>query len=185
MDRGIELSLNFIVILIISLVMFGFGVTFVYNLAAGTESIKSMTLEQLDDSIVDLRCRYNEKVCLDRDRIELRQGELRVLTLRVLNIDSADAEFRITVRKGIFVSPDNQRFAPGEPGWENTILVLPEERFERIVANDAKTVGVGFERPKGGVQRGTYVFDIVIEKKDTTGLFVEYDPVHKFYVNAK
>ncbi|MDO8480581.1 MAG: hypothetical protein Q7S65_02060 [Nanoarchaeota archaeon] len=164
--------------------MFGFGIAFVYNIAKSTEDIKAMTLDDLDNQIVDLRCGYTEKACLDRDRLELRTGDLKVLTLRLLNVGSSAGQFRVKVRKGIYVDPENNKVSPLDAGYSNLIDVLPEERTETINANDAASLGIGFQRPNGGVAKGTYVFDVVIEQKNAAGSFVEYEPVHKVYVSA-
>ena len=164
--------------------MLGFGITFVYNIAQASEDIKSMSLSDLDNRMVELRCGYTEKVCVDRDRLDIRADELKVVTMRLLNIGTSETDFRITVRPGIYVDPTNVKTDPSDPAYQNNFEVLPLERIEKIAPNDAKSFAIGFQRPKGGVDKGTYVFDVIIEHRGASGSFVEYEPVHKMYVSA-
>ena len=62
--RGIELSLNFLVVLIISIVIFGFGVKFIYNLSSQATDLQQLTIGDLDERIGNLACEGSDRVCV-------------------------------------------------------------------------------------------------------------------------
>ena len=62
---AVELSLNFLVVLIISIVLFGFGVIFIRNLFSQATDLRDLTLEELDDRIADLICEGTDRVCIE------------------------------------------------------------------------------------------------------------------------
>jgi hypothetical protein len=46
--RAIELSLNFIVILIISIIIFGFGIRFISKLSSQATELQELTISELE-----------------------------------------------------------------------------------------------------------------------------------------
>ena len=161
---SIELSINFTVILLISIVVFALGISFIYSVMRDANKIADTNKQQIDRRISELMCDNTEKVCLDKSNMIIGAGEdFNVITARVLNIDEGE-QFWIVVRKGLYVSKDLKvRIEHGEPGYDNKIIVIPASRNERIVENKALSFGIGFEAPKD-TKRGTYVFDLHIVK---------------------
>ena len=84
--KGIELSVNFLVTIIIALVIFGFGVKFVYNLASGASEMESLTTDDLDERIGDLLCESADKVCIGVNRKVIPRGEFDVFGIKVINV---------------------------------------------------------------------------------------------------
>ena len=81
---ALQLSMNFIVTIIIAIVIFGFGVRFVYNILSGSETLKDLTLEQIDNQISELMCSSTEMICLEKDRIEVRPGKVAIIGVKIL-----------------------------------------------------------------------------------------------------
>ncbi len=69
--KAIQLSINFIVMLIIAIVIFAFGINFIYNLLSSAEEMKDITLEDIDNRISNLMCGANKIICLDKDIINI------------------------------------------------------------------------------------------------------------------
>ncbi len=174
--KAVELSLNFLVTLIIAIVIFGFGVAFVYNIAAGAGGIKDLTTEDIDNQIAELKCARAERICLDRDNINLKPNKLEVIGLKILNIDETSEQFDITTALTKYVNKDNQQ----EPIPSGTpIDILPAQRTEFIEINTANTFGIGFELGDSA-PAGTYVIDIDVQAGGG-----DYDKTHKIYLSVE
>ena len=75
--KGIELSLNFIVILIISIILFGFGVRFISRLTSEATNLQELTINELDEKIGNLVCEGSERICIGIDRKTIKRTKLR------------------------------------------------------------------------------------------------------------
>ena len=62
--KAIELSLNFIVILIISIIIFGFGIRFISQLSSQATELQEITTAELDERIGNLICEGSDRVCV-------------------------------------------------------------------------------------------------------------------------
>jgi len=178
---SVELSINFLVIIILSMALLGFGLSYLYQILRGTEKLSGMTLEDIDKQIADLKCDNTLRICLEKSIVELEPKDFQIVTIRVLNIDQGDI-FRIHVIPGIYVAPDNSVFYPNNPGYFNPISVLPNLTDATIKTNEAETFGIGFGYDKA--PKGTYVFNIYINK--VRGAIEEpYDVTQKLYINIR
>ena len=63
--------------------------------------------------------------------------------------------------------------------YENNIYVLPAQRIEDFKSNEAKDMAIGFEIPKEGVKKGTYVFNVKAYKYPSPD---QYDKTHKLQI---
>ena len=175
---AIALSMNFMVTIIIALVVFSFGVGFVYTIVNNANTLKEMTTEDIDSKISDLLCKNTQKVCVEKEILELKPGELEIVGIRILNIETGGPEltFKIKMEPGIFVDNDNND-QPTHP--TPGIFVMPNTRSETIKQNDMLSMGFGFEIEKKAV-RGTYVFNLNVEYPDGT----LYDKTRKIRIKV-
>lgn len=174
----INLSMNFIVVLIISLVIFSFGVSFVYTIINNANSLKDMTIEDIDSKITDLMCKSTQKVCIERELVVLPPGEVEIIGVRILNIDDTgpEREFKIEMSPGIFQYPNGTSM-----GYHPTpIYVNPGSRLEKIKQNEMKEMGFGFEINKEAL-KGTYVFNLNITNYPLSD---KYDKLHKMRIKV-
>jgi hypothetical protein len=176
---AIELSINFIVVLIISLAIFTFGVAFVYNIFRNASELKQITLEDIDRQIAELNCDSSEKVCLDKDTLNLQRGKFGVITVKVINIltKMPKLNFEIKIDPKMHINPDETTSTTFPV---DKIMVKPPKRSMIINSNDGGSVAFGFEVQKDAPS-GTYVFDL----KVTTPQNQLYDNIHKIYVKVK
>jgi|TARA_B100001971_G_C18099308_1_gene487914 hypothetical protein len=153
--KGIELSVNFLVIIIIAIVVFFFGARFIYNLASEATELGKLTLDELDTRIGDLICEGSEKVCLGINRKVIERGKLDIFELKMMNIlKKQDFD--------IFVSKSGGFTGTGNPIAANNLLIFPESRnIPNLERNSEKNLGIGIEVPKDAVS-GTYIFDVSI-----------------------
>jgi len=164
--KGIELSINFMVILIISISVFYFGVTFIYKLAGSTLEITQFTEDEIDDRIGALICEGSERICIGKDKKEVKRGGLGFFGVKIINVeDSQPFDITVTGKDGIGVS--------GNTISPNNLIIRPATRSINLKRNEARTLGIGIEVPKKGTISGTYIFDIEISP---------YNSLHKIYV---
>jgi len=187
--KGIELSMNFLVIIILSLVVFGFGVKFIYDIGAQATKLESMTAQQLDERIESLLCE-SEKVCLGVDTKTMKRGDVAIFGMKIINIlDERPFYINITPSPGNVIPTDDIR---------NTIFYKPDDwRLINLNRNEERNIGIGVEVQKDAVS-GTYIFDVVVCYDDTftnndptgrcqdtsTGLNFDVYSFKKFYVEV-
>lgn len=174
--KGLELSINFIVIIIVSIIVFFFGVQFIYQLGSEATKLQSMTVEELDRKIGNLACEGSERVCLGFDKKEIKRGKLGVFSLRIINIlDSQNFDIIVSrpspsgyTKKGTAIAPAEDKL-----NW------MPRSRTVYISKNEEKNMAIGVEVPKDA-KSGKYIFDVDvrIESGET------YNSLHKIYVEV-
>ena len=150
--------MNFLVIIIISLVVFGFGLKFIYDLGARATELERMSSQQLDERIGSLLCE-SEKVCLGVDRKTVKRGDIAVFGLKIINVlDSQPFSVIVDLSAG-FDKDDN----PIDPVnildylfyRPNTLQIINLNR------NEERNKGIGVEVQKIAVS-GTYIFDVAV-----------------------
>lgn len=170
--KGLELSINFIVIIVISLIVFFFGARFIYQLGSEATKLQSMTVDELDRKIGNLVCEGSEKVCLGFDKKIIQEGKLGVFGLRIINIlDSQD--FDIIISRPPPPNPWGYT-KKGEDIATDSLVVKPASRSVYIKKNEEKDLAIGIEVPKDA-RSGTYIFDVKI---------IPYNTLHKIYVDV-
>jgi len=176
MKKGIELSLNFLVTIIIALVIFGFGVRFIYNLASEATELESMTTDELDKKIGQLLCDSTDRVCIGIDKKTIQKGKFDVFGIKVININpGSDFEVQITPTGHV---KDNGPIVQVEPG---SIKLNYRQAFF-IDRNEEESLGVGVGVFKDA-ESGTYILDVNVEQVTSTGA-VPYAGLHKLYVEV-
>ncbi|MBN4049178.1 hypothetical protein JYT91_01025 [archaeon AH-315-M20] len=174
MKKGIELSLNFIVTIIIALTIFVFGVRFIYNFASEATELEDLTTAELDNRIGELLCESTDRVCIGIDKKTIPRGKFGVFGVKIINIQQTQI-FEIIVGR-----PD-----PGGYTQDNTLITgdgldwKPKEPRElTIERNEEKEVGFGISVPRDA-KPGIYIFDIKVQSSDAS-----YDTLHKIYVEV-
>ena|SRR3989344_6762146 len=172
--KGIELSLNFIVILIISIILFGFGVRFISRLTSEATNLQELTINELDEKIGNLVCEGSERICIGIDRKTIKRTKFDVFGIKIINILDSQ-EFTIAVSR-----PEPSGYTKtNEPIQTDQIAYNPKQRSVFIEKNNEKTAGIGIEVPANAVS-GTYIFNVEIKQQDGT----LYSPVQKLYVEV-
>ncbi len=151
--KAFELSINFIVLLILSIVIFGFGIKFVYELINRANNINDETWEQINSQLEDILCDSSERICIGTTTREIRPNKLGVFTIGILNTDdtTSSSDFHIGVMESV-IDPTSQI---GEC-WmlQNDVSIR---------SNEQKKVGIGVIVP-GGTPKGTYVLNVYVCK---------------------
>ena len=172
--KAIELSLNFIVILIISIVIFGFGVMFIKKLSSQATDIQEITTGELDDRIGNLVCEGSDRVCLGIDRKTIRRTKFDVFGLKMINIlESQSFDVIISRPTPSGYTKTKQEIPSDDMIWN------PKARSVFIEKNEEKNLGIGVQVP-ADVVSGTYIFDVKIQTADGK----PYSATQKLYVDV-
>ena len=167
--KGIELSLTFMVTIIIALVVFALGIRFVYNLASQTNDIKDAESDKLDKKFAEISCNSNDRVCIGVERKLILRGNSDVFGIKIINIYN-DTEFNITVSR-----PSPSGYTKSSENITNDFLEWePKFRAIMVERNEEKEMGIGVSVPKDAEQ-GIYIFDVKVEP---------YNTLNKIYVEV-
>ena len=172
--KGIELSMNFIVILIISIVIFGFGVMFITRLTGEATDITKLSMDELDQRVSELICEGADRVCIGIDRKTIKRDEDIFFSMKIINVLDPQ-KFQITVSRP---TPSGLTKNKQEIITDNLIW-NPKSRDLFIDKNSEKTIGVGIQVP-GRTAPGVYIFNIEIKQEDGTS----YSNMQKIYVDV-
>ena len=172
--NAIELSLTFLVTIILAVVIMAFGVRFLYSLTSEAAELDKISTEQLDKRFAELSCRSNDKVCIGIIRKIIPKGKADAFGLKIINID-ATTEFKVEVNPSKAFDKQNNEIP-------NSIKFKYNNDGIKIEKNGGKSLGIGFEVPKDAVS-GTYVFDVEVKYKVNDG-FVQYDELQKIYIEV-
>ena len=176
--RGIELSVNFLVILLISIVIFGFGVKFIYDLTARANELQDMTMNDIDAKIGNLVCEGSERVCIGVSRKVIPRGKFDFFGVKILNVDPAAIDFTVKLLlpqdpreltdpdKHIRGYDEDNQIIEETISTDKQLVVVPSSllstgRPVTIEKNEEKIVGIGINVPDEAPS-GVYIFNIKI-----------------------
>lgn len=173
-NRAIELSLNFIIVIIISIIVFGFGIRFISQLALHATELQEITTAELDERIGSLVCEGSDRVCIGIDRKTIKRTEFNVFGLKIINI-LEDQTFETSVSRPF---PSGYTKSNAEIPQDN-LFVNPQSRGDFIKKNEEKVLGIGIQVPANATS-GTYIFNVNIYTQDGT----PYSATQKLYVDV-
>ena len=99
---ALELSVNFMVVIIIALVLFSFGIKFIYDIYNKSTLLKDMTLGDIDEQIADIICGNTQQICIGEDTIYLEPKQHEILSVRLMNILNSKIDFNVVLERDIY-----------------------------------------------------------------------------------
>jgi len=176
--KAIQLSVNFMVILIITLIVFGMAM-YLLNMFFGTakeikENIDTQTEKEIQRVLFS-----GERVAMPINRKEIKRGSSGVFGLGILNVESGP-EFTIKIEHGPLIQ--NNEIVDPNP----TTLKILQEYNKTIKNNEHVVVPIPVRVPRGAAV-GTYILDLYVCDCDVCSCDIgnTYDgTVHKIYVNV-
>ena len=174
---AIELSVNFLVIIIISIVIFGFGVYFISKLSATATDLTQMTASELDQKIANLVCEGFDRVCIGTEKKTIQRKKFDVFGIKIFNVMPAQ-NFDITINPPtdkLGIKYDKTPI----PLTSSQLIVNPGSRSVSISQNEERNIGIGVQVPPDAVP-GTYILNVEIKSQGGT----QYTPIQKLYVEV-
>ncbi len=182
--KGVELSVNFLVTLLLAITVLGFGIKFAYDIASSAQKIETQERERIDAELENLACRLEDRVCIGTTTKKVQQGKTAYFGVKVINVQNADKNFKLMVNFpspcGVDKSgnqiPDCSSLTPIYNQIEFTIA--PKESSKQLVA---------VKIPKEA-KSGTYIVTVqVFEDRNSNNVVdtgEEYGSLQKIYLEV-
>ncbi len=172
--KALELSLGFMVAVVLAIALFSLGIKFVYDIAHKTGEIDKLSTDELDKKFAQLSCESSDKVCIGIIRKIIPRGSFDTFGLKIINIEET-SDFVVEVTPSKAFDKQNNEIA-------NNLNFKHNNNRLNIEKNEEKSLGIAFEVPKDAVS-GTYTFDISARHK-VNEEFLPYDDTEKIYVEV-
>jgi hypothetical protein len=153
--KGIELSVNFIVMLILAIVVFGLGIAFILNLFKIVPTwIKSIDPQTKD--IINQRL-ATERLVVEPHQREVSKNSVSTYGIGIRNTIVGREYFMIKAELESATSSKNVKL---DPDTVTIIFRVQEPEFSLLV-NKQKIVNFGVNVPRSAVS-GTYIYNIYV-----------------------
>lgn len=189
MKKGaLQLSAGFLVMMIIAIVAFGVGVTFLYKLSSSMEEKAGQLTEQTEKQIDEKLMGTNKKIAFAKMNAKIRRGDKDILGFGIKNTDPEVTEFKIEVECMMANDPEtdteicNEEVDPGSCDDFNNWIVLDDARTIKVPQREMETESLFINVP-GDAPYGEYAYSLTVKKIDDDGDDIgTYDVPQRFYV---
>ena len=172
--KGIELQVNFLVILILTLVIFGASMAIAYKVLKKTDELKGQVDATTQARLESLLVTGNEEVVIPFNKIDNAvPGQPQTFALGILNKLDTASEFKVKVTPSREIDSNG-----GDQGShfadEWVFSYKTEESIGILKNNEHKIVSIIVLVPKNGNRESTYIFDVKVSYKNNAGEFKDY-----------
>lgn len=138
---GIQISINFIVILVLAIFVFGLSVFFLRNIFSGVEDIYEQKAEDIDEKVGFISC-GNAPLCLGTDLLEIERSKHSRFGVKINNYRNEEIKVRINVEPVKIVQLDQDEPDPNE--YLNVIFGIDTYQMREFILdpNEDKQVGI-------------------------------------------
>lgn len=159
--KGIELQVNFVVILILTLIIFGSSIMIAYKILNSTNKLKDQVDATTQARLESLLINGNDEVVIPfNKKDDLNKGDSAVFGVGIVNMLGTNTEFQIkTTLYSAFDSTGNP--VPDTGAWTYSYSGSNPESVGFINNNDHKIINLVFI-PKTVTPGNTYVFNVEV-----------------------
>lgn len=165
--RGIELAINMLVVIIISLVLLAGGIVLLNKFIGGAEELQAVLDERTEEQLQSLLIDEGQLVALSRQTITFKGTGQGIVGVGILNV----GDDPVTLHLEVTPRPIDGRQIPP------TITLLYNNQPFTLQQQETHTEPI-LIKVSGNVPRGTYGFDVQVLKSDGD----EYQPKKPIYV---
>ena len=151
--RGIELSVNFLVMLILSLIVFMFGLYLVFQFFGTATELQTQLDEQTEKELQAMLI-SGERVALPKAQINLQRGKSYTFGLGILNTLGAEKEFSVNILTGPAYRGTEEITYTGEYG----LATIPAKTYS-IKNTEQRLLAIPV-RVNQDAQIGTHTLDV-------------------------
>ncbi len=177
---SIELSMNTLVIIIISLVILGSGIALLYQFIGSATDTKNKLDERTNTELEHLLVDQGKQVALPLHVATIQAGDSHLFGIGILNSDKKfGTEFTITIDLNKFVNKNNEDKTTEVKETALTWLLYtpdPLHLEENENTKESILVDIPANAPKG-----QYIYDVIIK----TDQKKQYGTKQKMIVNVK
>jgi hypothetical protein len=175
--KGFEVATSFIVMLVLSITVFAFGLVFIKKLFSEAGEIKAQLDKDSEERIRILLDR-GERVAFPISTKDIKSDQVAVFGLGIVNVKNDPTTFHIDVQCTVAVDRADKAIPDGCTGkWTFAIADFTLEK------NEQKIVPIAIQPPKSPAKReGTYGFTVTVT--DIASSTIPYGGAPKqIYVN--
>ncbi len=165
--KAMELPISMIVMLIISIIVFIFGITLVYKIFRAGD-IATQIDQRVQDEIMSALRQGNEIVAMPKNYAKATQGQKISFAIGIRNIDS-DSEFSVVLGLDNAYTPDDTSTISVDNFYieDNWLGNFKEQKTGIIKKDQFKIVPITIKagpniRTTESAKKGTYVFNVCV-----------------------
>jgi len=177
--KGIELTVSFMVKLIMAIVIFSFGIWFATTIFSTGGELTDKSFSDWDKQVAGLSCSPGQKVCIPRTTMETDSENGIVFGLVIKNVFDEERNFRYWV-EGHTNNPEQPSSFVDQGGNDalatlntagDTFNFIPDSTNFRLIEGlgSGKDVSMVVVIQHIGGTRGTAAFTVVVEAQATSG----------------
>ena len=166
--KAIQLSINFLVIIILSIVMLSSGLVLVRKFFATTVDIKADLDTQTKGKISQLLS-VGETTALPFNKKTINAGENGVFGLGILNVLREEHQYRVNIVAWDAYDKNKNQLTGFDGMQSNTFGMVEENKYVlyedtefTLKPNEQKEIPILVSMPKES-QRGTYIFNVIVQ----------------------
>ncbi len=179
---AIELSMNTLVIIIISLVILGSGITLLYKFIGGAEDTKRLLDERTNTELEYLLVDQGKQVALPLHVADIQAGDSHLFGLGILNSDERyGTQFTIHIDLNKAVDKNNELFTEEEKVKKlSELWLLYNSEPLLLKENEHRKESILVDIPPNA-PKGQYIYDVVVKTADGK----QYGIKQKMVVNVR
>jgi hypothetical protein len=196
--KGMELQVNFIVMLVLAIAMFSLGLTVLYMVFSGAQEYEDRISEQMERQMEDLMYTGGKKVVIPSNQVTLEKGDAHTFWIGIRNhLDDVTA-FRAVIDCVGALKPNEDVICDSESepctnwcGTEGHWFMEKESEYE-VEQNNHIIRSIVIRIPKrtydemDDIPRGIYILNILVQYKDPdTSEWHDYDTIKKLRITVK
>ncbi len=165
--RAFELSINFLVVMIISIVIFSLGIVFVKKIFTHADKTQAEYFEKYEREVQNLLCDADDLVCIPKDTIDFGIDNEPVYGVVINNYLGTVKNFELVVSFNAYFDESNTKICDSDSTSTPPVCSENPQGWEKHavgtfdIANNAKAAKFVALSPKGA-KSGNYVFDVKV-----------------------
>jgi len=178
---AIGLSMNMIVVLILSIVILVGGVALMYSFISGAEEQKRVLDSKTSSELERLLTDQGQMVALPLQRANLIRGESHLFGIGILNIGESGNEFSFNVELSRAVDEFEEEIplTDSEKLQIVNTWILYDDQSVIIQENEHRKEIISVDVPKSA-SKGEYIFNVKVFTSDSS----QYGNTQKMYVKV-
>jgi hypothetical protein len=176
---AIGLSMNVLVVIIISLVILGMGVTMLYSFIGGATDIKTKLDAKTDAELERLLVNQGKMVALPLHVADVERGDTHLFGIGIMNVGDVSGDFYIKVEPSKAFNEDGDEISTSDTfNW-----FLFNDEAIHIQEGDHVKESIAVIVPKDAA-KGQYLFSARVYTDSSYSSDNQYDNKQNFIVNV-
>ncbi len=172
---AIELSVNMLVVIIISVVILAGGIALLYQLLGQAEVLERDLDSRTKEELQRLLLQEGKQVALPWNKVMIKRGEQNSFGLGILNSGILES-FTVLINPALFIPPEGE---PQEDPPTASWVLYDNEPFP-LKEQESKQIRILVSVPEDAAS-GTYLFDVKVQKSNGQ----RYGPIQKIQIGVK